>query len=183
MNTLEELALKWSVDKLHRHSYIPMYSKLFKPYRNKPVRLCEFGIGYRELMEPFVPEYHHGASLYMWKEYFFRGAQIHAADHHEHTLINDRKITSFLCDQSRYDELKLLREWLPVLDIFIDDGSHQLEHQILTASVMLNSMRPNSLYIIEDTYADKGQLLADMFGGELWRGTKTDDDNLVVIRI
>lgn len=184
--TLTELAKKYSSDKLFRHSYMPHYEKLLAQRQVK--RLLEVGIGYRDLMVPFLPEgvaYCHGSSLKMWSEYW-PDAEIWACDIREDTLINEGNIKSVVCDQSSGHSLAEM-VWQVThglehkLDVIIDDGSHQFEHQKLTASVLLPRLVEGGVYIIEDTYQDKGAELARMFNGRLIVGDKTPDDCLVVI--
>ena len=180
--TLIELAMKYHSDKLHWHSYIPKYEELFKGMEVK--RLLEIGIGYRDLMKPFLPyevEYVHGSSLKMWEEYFPE-AEIFACDIRLDTLINEGRIHSMVCDQSDPFDLGIMCGLFGlVYQVIIDDGSHQYEQQRLTARQLLRYCQP-SLYIIEDVWLDTGELLAKEFGGELWKGEKGRDDNLVVIR-
>lgn len=181
--TLMQLAEKYHSDKLYWHSYIPRYEELFA-HRNVR-RLLEIGIGYKDLMQPFLPagvEYVHGSSLKMFEEYF-GGADIYSCDIRTDTLINEGRIHSMVCDQSSPTDLAKLLEWSGTdLDVVIDDGSHLYEHQFITASVLLPVLKPGSLYVIEDVWNnDDGRALAKYFGGDLWQGEKGRDDNLVVI--
>ena len=181
--TLTELAKKYGCDKFYSHSYLGVYEQLLA--KRKVNRLLELGIGYESLMTPFVPHYVHGASLRMWSE-FWPDADIFACDIREDTLVNEGRIKSVVCDQSSGASLAemvfAVTDGLKhKFDVVIDDGSHQLEHQKLTASVLLPHIAKGGVYIIEDTYIDKGAELAVMFGGVLVIGTKRSDDCLVVI--
>src|SRR5258706_4933090 len=137
---LTQLAEKYCVDKLHSHSYIPAYSELFDGLDVR--RILELGVGYESLMKPFVMKYIHGASLKMWEEYWPE-AQIFSADIREDTLINEGQIRSFVVDQSSAESLATLvgkcssvdGGW--EFDVVIDDGSHQLEHQWTSLSMLL----------------------------------------------
>lgn len=150
---LLELASKYCVDKLHSHSYIPAYEELFAGRRVG--RLLEIGIGYRDLMEPFVPKYIHGASLKMWNDYF-EDAIIYGCDIREDTLFQSTGIRTFQCDQSDYLSLQsLIRRTGGGFDVIIDDGSHQTEHQIFTALVLLRELTLHGVYIIEDVQEPK----------------------------
>ena len=180
--TLTELAKKYSSDKFFRHSYLQTYERILG--HRKVHRLLELGIGYADLMKPFLPEgvpYCHGSSLRMWSEYWPE-AEIWGCDIREDTLINEGNIRSVVCDQSSPSSLNQLvittgGNW----DVVIDDGSHQYQHQINTAHLLLPHMAAKGVYIIEDTYPDKGAEMAAMFGGQLVIGTNTPDDCLVVI--
>lgn len=151
-HTLTELAQKWCADKFYSHSYIPVYEKLFKGRSVR--RLLEIGIGYEDLMKPFVPKYIHGASLKMWEE-FLPDAEIFACDIREDTLINKGRIHSMVCDQSKGHSLAdMIFEFTDGLskmfDVVIDDGSHQTDDQILTATCLFPRLSPHGLYVIED---------------------------------
>jgi hypothetical protein len=47
--------------------------------------------------------------------------------------------------------------------------------------MLLPMVKNGGCYVIEDTYQDKGESLAKMFGGELYVGEKRPDDCMVVI--
>jgi demethylmacrocin O-methyltransferase len=181
--SLKDLAIKYASDKLYWHSYVEMYEKLFEGLEVK--RLLEIGIGYADLMKPFLPEgvsYVHGSSLYMWQEYFPE-AEIFACDIREGTLVNEGRIHSMVCDQSDEDSLFNLAIKFGIhYDVIIDDGSHQHEHQRLTASILLPAVRKGGLYIVEDVWPPDGLKLASEFGGYLIAGEKGRDDNMVVIQ-
>ncbi len=183
--SLVELGTKYSSDKLHWHSYFndSMYPKLFQGMEVK--RLLEIGIGERGLMQPFLPkgvEYCHGSSLRVWREYF-PDAEIYGVDIREDLLFQEDRIHTMRCDQSKIEDLLAVWNWSGGdFDVVIDDGSHQFEHQQCTAGVLLPLMKPGSLYVVEDIWHDTGDVLARAFGGELWKGEKGRDDNMVVIK-
>lgn len=180
MVSLYDLAVKYSADKFYAHSYVPIYNTLFHTIQVK--RLLEIGIGYEDLMTPFVPKYVHGASLKMWEE-FLPEAEIFACDIREDALVNEGRIASVVCDQSQPLELlAMVGKFGGSFDMIIDDGSHLKEHQIITAITLLPYLATRGVYVIEDCYPDTSQEIAEKFGGEVFSGTKRADDNLVVIR-
>jgi len=180
---LKDLAQKYSSDKLYWHSYIPMYEALF--HQRQVFRLLEIGIGFKDLMVPFLPagvEYCHGSSLKMWAEYFPE-ADIFACDIREDALINEGRIRSITCDHGSAQQLTELVTWAGGdFDVIIDDGSHQTEHQIMTASLLLPWVKPGGVYVIEDVWPEPGEQMATNFGGILLRGLLGRDDNMVVIQ-
>lgn len=186
--SLEELALKYNCDKLHSHSYIGFYEKLLEPRRTNPLILLEIGIGFRELMEPFINgPYIHGASLKMFRDYL-PNAFIFGCDIREDTLFQEDRIRTFQCDQSVADSIfNLLANisatffQLKTPDIIIDDGSHQTEHQIFTATAILPCMRPGSLYVIEDV-SEPLKVVAGIGEGEIHEFGKRADDTIVLVR-
>jgi hypothetical protein len=132
-------------------------------------------------MEPFVPEYIHGASLLMWRDYFPE-AQIYACDIREETLFQAERIKTIECDQSDVlSLLKMVGEFGGEFDIIIDDGSHIKEHQILTAKTLLPYLSRGGVYVIEDVFENEAMDTAKRLGGVPIQFKKRSDDNLVVI--
>jgi 23S rRNA U2552 (ribose-2'-O)-methylase RlmE/FtsJ len=143
--------------------------------------MLEIGIGYKQLMDPFVPFYVHGASLWMWQDYLPQ-AEIFACDILPQTLINEERIRSFVCDQSDPKSLKtLVKDTGGNFDFVVDDGSHAPEHQILSAEILLPHVNSGGVYVIEDVQdPDK---VSEATGGEIitFDGSKSWDDVLCVI--
>lgn len=182
--TLLQLAMKYNSDKLYWHSYIKKYEELFTGLDVR--RLLEIGIGHRDLMQPCLPagvEYVHGSSLKMWEEYFPE-AEICACDIREDVLVNHGRIRSVVCDQSSLNDLTNLMFWCEAdkLDLVIEDGSHDPEHQMFTTAVIVPRLKSGSLYVCEDCWPETGSAIAKEFGGEFWQGEKGRDDGLVIIR-
>lgn len=185
--TLTELAIHYGLDKYHSHSYMPFYERAFSdsldvtpPYHTikiPVVRFLEIGIGYAEMMNEYTPNYHHGGSLKMWRD-FFPKAQIYGCDVHKDTLFVDDRIDTFICDQS--DPISLLNAVRVVggsLSVCVDDGSHEPLHQALTFQTLAPYMARNSLYVIED--CREPEWLAAEIGGSVYKGNKRPDDNIV----
>ncbi len=191
--TLTDLARKYNSDKLHSHSYIPFYEQLFAGRNVR--RLLEIGIGFADLMQPFVsPDapYVHGSSLRMWEE-FFPEAEIFACDIRKETLVNQGRIRSVVCDQSRPRSLhdmvaafvttELIDDMnVPVsgFDVILDDGSHQLNDQLTTFFALKEFLNEGAVYVIED--CQQPERLASETGGTIHRFDKRPDDCLVVVR-
>ena len=177
--TLTEIAVKYGSDKYYSHSYIEGFYE--HEFHDRKVRhLLEVGIGYEALMKDFTPNFVHGSSLRMWAE-FWPGAEIWACDVRPETLINEGRIHSMVADQSSLHDLAKLLEFCGGgWEIVIDDGSHQTEHQIFTCRTLLPCVSLGGLYIIEDV--QEPEKVAEAVGGEIWRGTKRADDNLVICR-
>ena len=90
-----------------------------------------------------------GASLRMWRD-FFPKAQIYGIDIAEETLIQEERITTYLCDETKEKDLRDVIEKIGTdIDLFIDDGSHRSNHQIFTAKI-LRPLLKDDIYIIED---------------------------------
>lgn len=189
-----ELAYKYGTDKCPRikHGYTPHYYSLFKDIRNSVKMIFEMGIGYYKGIEkadltydPGLKRwYQRGASLKMWRD-FFPNAQVVGADVQPATLFKEKRIKTYLCDQTNEKQVRdLLKIIGKKIDIFIDDGSHNKDHQVLLAETALPFLKKDVIYIIEDvTYPEYiSQQLTKydcevVDGGKRWR-----DDHLVIVK-
>ena len=161
------LAEKYKSDKCPSifHGYTPKYHELLNPIRDKVSKVLEIGIGTPKTMS-HVKDYKAGASLFMWRDYFLN-ADIYAIDVKKEALVNEPRISSVICDQSKPDELEHMAVGFDSnFDLIIDDGSHKPEHQIISAKTLIRHLASDGLYIIEDI-ADPQPLL-DAFASEPW---------------
>lgn len=176
---LHELAEKYGVDKLHSHSYIPIYEAFFEGRTMR--RVLEIGIGFEQLMKPFVPFYRHAASLHMWAD-FWPEAEIYACDIRPDTLVNEGRIRSVLCNQSYPEELKKMSsDFGYCWDFICDDGSHVTNDQIVTAETLIPHLMPDGIYVIEDVQ-EPDRIVRELGRGDILRFDKRPDDCLVVFR-
>jgi len=137
------LAIQHSTDKAPRsgHGYTPYYHELFKDRRDAK-KILEIGIDV-------------GASLRMWRDYFPQ-AEIYAMDCDDKKLITETRIRSFYGNQGDEHHLRMMMKWFgPDFDLILDDGSHQADHQILSANVLVPFLSPTGIYIIEDVLYPK----------------------------
>jgi len=150
-----KLAWKYGSDKcpMVKHHYTPVYYDLFKDIRNDVKKVLEIGIGNADKMKHCVekcPEYHKGASLFMWRE-FFPNAHIYGMDILGDCMFIEERITTLCRSQSRLtDILKVLKKTGTDIDIVIDDGSHETADQIFSCQAMLPRLAGNPIYVIED---------------------------------
>lgn len=134
------------------HNYTPFYDEMLKD--RKVERVLEIGIGSPNSMN-HVKGYQAGASLRMWQDYF-PSAEIWGLDNDRSVLINEGNIHSLECDQGSTDHLVRTCDLLKTVmggkfDLIIDDGSHNLQHQALTANVLIPKLlSPFGIYFIED---------------------------------
>jgi demethylmacrocin O-methyltransferase len=171
MNELCTLGAKHRTDK-HNAKNFPeegdltsVYHGLLKDRKDDVRKVLEIGIGHtvagREGWMGTIDDYHAGASLFMWEEYF-PNAEIFALDIVVEALINQGRIRSFWCDQSSESSL---REIIPTLgsdfDLIIDDGSHMVDHQILTANTFMPLLGSNGIYVIEDIHLKDREMIKD----------------------
>lgn len=147
MQNLKPIAAKYGSDKCAWHSYGRIYDQLFDAATVRKV--LEIGIGCKEVMGE---AYENGASLRMWAEYF-PDAEIYGLDIRAEALVNDGRIHSFQCDQGKIASLLAAREAVGSgFDLIVDDGSHQAEHQILSACVLWPCVASRGRYVIEDVW-------------------------------
>jgi hypothetical protein len=150
MTPLCELAKKHATDKGGDHylagdtchTYTVAYWDLFKDKRDSVRHLLEVGVNY-------------GCSLRMWEE-FFPKAKILGLDSNWSCLFHTDRITCIGADQGNAKSLIGAMEKYggPLFDVIIDDGSHELGHQILTANTLLPYLKEGGVYIIEDVTLD-----------------------------
>ena len=151
MTRLCELADKYQTDKGGKstiyggcpgdtcHTYTVAYDKLFAGREDDVRRVLEIGINA-------------GSSLRMWEEYFPK-AKISGLDILPHVLFNAGRIRCYLADQSNpHSLLEAVHNIAvnPVFDVIIDDGSHELQHQLITMKTLLPFLTPDGVFIIED---------------------------------
>jgi 8-demethyl-8-alpha-L-rhamnosyltetracenomycin-C 2'-O-methyltransferase len=154
--SLHILASIYSLDKCIStkcHNYIPAYEYLFEPIREQVKNVIEIGIGcveYGQMSGVVNLGYKTGNSLRCWRDYF-PNALITGIDIYP-TNISEFRIKTMIADQ--YNNVQLesvinsLNGELP--DIIIDDGSHQLHHQISSFMFLSQYLQSGSIYVIED---------------------------------
>lgn len=150
---LNNIAIKYNLDKCLVHNYIPAYEKLFKNIRHKIKNLLEIGIGSIEnnqMKHVSNKGYKTGNSLKCWEEYF-PNAYIYGIDIFSHPELNVERIKTFVANQSSEKDLKEVIDKIDTsLDIIIDDGSHRLDHQVISFMYLHKYLSQNGIYIIED---------------------------------
>ena len=122
-----------------RH-YFPAYHRHFAKFIGRDVHVLEIGVlG--------------GGSLGMWRHYFGPRSRIYGVDINDACRENEGEgVKIFIGDQGDRNFWANVRAQVPVLDIVIDDGSHNPEHQIVTLEEMLPHLRPGGVFMCEDVY-------------------------------
>lgn len=142
------------------HHYTRIYSALFKPLRERPVRLLEIGLmGLRRGGWDDESKRDQGAahardapSLRLWTDYFPRG-EIFGLDFNDFSQVDIPRCRIFQADASRPAELQAVLDKIGgQLDVIIDDASHASDHQQITLGTMFPALAPGGLYIIEDLH-------------------------------
>jgi hypothetical protein len=94
-----------------------------------------------------------GGSLEMWHDYFGEHATIYGVDIEPTCKIYERPgVKVFIGDQSDRNFWKTFKAQVPLLDVVIDDGGHEMEQQIATLEELLPHMRPGGVFLCEDVH-------------------------------
>jgi cephalosporin hydroxylase len=147
------------------HTYTPAYHAMLGDRRETVRRVLEVGVNA-------------GSSLRMWEEYF-PAAEVIGFDIRPEVLFSAGRIRCYLADQG--DGQSLLSAVAAAgggpFDLIIDDGSHQDEHQVVTAETLLPLLAPGGVYVIEDIDIDcRPDLLANRIkapAGMAWEAVPT----------
>ena len=184
MTELCEIAYKYGTDKCPqlKHSYTPFYYEFLKDRRQSIKKILEMGIG--QTRKSLHGEYlQRGASLCMWRD-FFPSAQIYGADIHSETMFKGERIETFLCDETKKNNLnELIKKTGSDIDLFIDDGHHHKRRQIFLCRILMPMFKKEVIYVIEDVR--RPQEIADALSEydcyipEILK--KYNDDGLVVV--
>lgn len=136
----------------HKHFYIDVYDSIFSQFKDTPIQLMELGIA-------------SGASLLMWAQFFTKGNIIGfdiveplRKDYLE-TLPNVSMIFGDAYDE---DNANYLIQNLSKQDVFIEDGSHDIDKQIIALHKYHQLVKPGGYYICEDMYiGNLGQYMTE----------------------
>lgn len=176
MDTLSEICKKhtmgsWKTgtDKGSGHTYIPVYTELFEPLRDKPVRLLEVGIM-------------SGHSILMWQEYFQNGT-IYGVDVSPIPAIV-QNVPRVKCIQHSSTDAGLLPKLGDELfDIIIDDGCHEPDFQHATAKLLFSRVRPGGFYIIEDVLnTPTVETFRKLYGDLRVAGNQRGNDRMLIFK-
>jgi hypothetical protein len=137
-NVLEQLGRKYQPTK-HLHNYLQHYWAHFRDIRLQVRSVLEIGV-------------ETDRSIMMWEE-FFPHATIYGLDINPGCKEYEggrRKI--IVGDQYSPEVLSSLVRAVPTgFDVIIDDGSHQVTHQLRTFSFLFPALTEHGVYVIEDT--------------------------------
>jgi hypothetical protein len=122
--TLTEIANRLGCDKGTTTHGRHGYTEIYESAIDPECTLLEIGID-------------KGLSLRMWREWS-----------EDIDLIADLQ----LCDQGDADSLERLADELWSVDVIIDDGSHNPNHQILTLETLWKRLQSGGKYFIEDLH-------------------------------
>jgi len=155
-----ELFEKYKADKVAsiHHDYSKDYFELLNPYKEKYTNILEIGIGNVPLMDGHVGGgYIPGASIRAWRD-FFPNATVYAIDILEDVLFEEERIKTYKADQGDSKSLNSFVEHVKndtknpdfQFDFILDDGSHDVVHQIISLQTLNQHLKIGGIYIIED---------------------------------
>jgi hypothetical protein len=131
-----------------RH-YFDIYHRHFARFRGQPLTMIEIGI-------------FNGGSLRMWQDYFGPQSTIVGVDvNPECEKFAEPGIEIVIGDQADRGFLRSLAERYPDVAVLVDDGGHRMDQQIATFEELYPRLRPDGVYLCEDTHTS----YAPLFGG------------------
>nr|WP_233287259.1 glycosyltransferase [Bradyrhizobium oropedii] len=146
-----DLADRFNTDKNrhtgNRHCYARVYDRLLSDRRLSLSRLMEIGLcrGLAEGNQTETP------SVALWQSYF-PFCHVTGVDLTDFSTLNDAKFTSYVCDQSKRDQLRALTAKLEPgsFDVIIDDGSHVSLDEQQTLIELFPLLADGGWYFLED---------------------------------
>ena len=132
--------------------YFDVYERHLEKFVGRKVHIAEVGV-------------FSGGSMQMWHSYFGADCVVYGIDIREECkAYEDERTKIFIGDQGDRTFWKNFRSNVPPIDIFIDDGSHLTEDQIITFEEILPHMRPGGVYICEDVHGSQNRFSGYMQG-------------------
>ncbi len=120
-----------------RH-YFDIYHRHFFRFVGREVHVLEIGV-------------YSGGSLDLWKHYFGPRVMIYGVDVQPACKVYEsERVKIFIGDQDDPEFWRAFKREVPQLDIIIDDGSHEPQHQITSLEEMFPHLRPGGIYLCED---------------------------------
>ena len=131
---LEKGCSKWS-------GYFDVYEKHLSKFVGKAPRILEIGVL-------------NGGSIELWQKYFGEGTTIVAVDIDENCKRHqyEGKVEIVIGDQGDENFWNDLLSKQDKFDIVIDDGSHIMDHQIVTMNKVFPHVKEGGVFICEDTH-------------------------------
>jgi SAM-dependent methyltransferase len=131
---LEKSCSKWS-------GYFDVYERHLNKFIGKSPRILEVGI-------------QNGGSIELWLKYFGAGTKVIAVDIDEGCRRHryNGNVEIIIGDQGDENFWSDLLSKQGKFDIVIDDGSHIMDHQIITMNRVFPHVNDGGVYICEDTH-------------------------------
>jgi hypothetical protein len=120
--------------------YLDIYHRHMMHFIGREVVIVEVGV-------------YSGGSLPMWRHYFGSRCHVHGVDIQPACKRYETSNTTIhIGDQADRSFWHRFRTNVPSVDIFIDDGGHEAQQQIVTLEEMLPHLRPGGIYACEDLH-------------------------------
>lgn len=124
--------------------YFDVYETYFSPFVGKSPTLVEVGV-------------QGGGSIEMWKKYLGENSKIIGIDVDINVINNhlnhfDDGVEICLGDQGSEEFWDNFLQKNPNIDLFIDDGGHHMQQQIITFEKVFPVLNMGGVYICEDTH-------------------------------
>ena len=151
------------------NNYASFYEDLFFENRSLFKNIFELGLGTNNLNIPsnMGPHGRPGASLKVWKDFFFN-ANIYGADIDKNILFQENRISTYYCDQLSTASIKGLFKSLNInnFDLIIDDALHIFKANIIFFEIAINYLDKKGFYIIEDVSKREFYLFREYFANK-----------------
>lgn len=139
--------------------YFDVYETYFSKFVNKSPVVVEVGV-------------QSGGSLQMWRKYFGADAKIIGIDIDE-SVLNlvphyDRNTKLVIGNQESREFWDSFLQECPKIDIFIDDGGHLMNQQIVTFEKVFPHISDGGIFLCEDTHTS---YMSHLSGGLNRQGT------------
>lgn len=141
MRSLDKIAIHYGTDKSsYIHNYCVKYEKWLPFNRLEPITILEIGVlG--------------GQSLSTWREYY-PNATVVGLDIDPNCKQYESPENKIFVEIGSQDDIQFLEEvakkWGP-FDMILDDGSHMNNHIITSFNNLIDSVKPECIYVIEDS--------------------------------
>ena len=124
-----------------KHStYFEVYDRLFSPWVGRTFTFVEVGV-------------FNGGSLLMWRDYFGPNARIIGVDFNPAAKrLEADGFEIFIGNQADPAFWAEVISAVGPIDVFLDDGGHTFEQQIVTADSVIPAIRDGGLLVVEDTH-------------------------------
>lgn len=132
--------------------YFDVYETHFAQYVGKSPHVVEVGVW-------------KGGSIQMWERYFGEGSRIHGIDINPNIkgflphMRGDTKLT--VGDQESREFWKKFLTEVTDIDIFIEDGGHSMQQQIVTFEEVFPALKVGGVYLCEDTHTSYEEVGGD----------------------
>ena len=118
--------------------YFKAYQTHFARFRGKKVTMLEVGV-------------QSGGSAQIWRSYFGDGLYYFGVDINPAAQqFENGWATILIGDQADPKFWAKIKNWLPQVDILLDDGGHTMEQQLITFQSMFSHVKQTGVYAVED---------------------------------